>query len=104
MNTTENPGNAVNEPGTTTAPAPEAIHKISRGQFWFTRLVQVPLMAAATAFFGTISLICGLWDAAGRRQHLVARAWAGVMLRIALAPVQVISAERFSAGPAVYAH
>jgi len=60
-------------------------------------------MAAATAGFGTISLVCGLWDRSGRQQHLVARAWAGVMLRIALAPVEVVGGDRFRAGASVYA-
>ena len=79
------------------------IHHITLAQRWFTRLVQIPMMAAATASFGTVSLICGLWDHSGRQQHLVARAWARVMLRFALAPVEVIAAENLPAETAVYA-
>lgn len=79
------------------------VHHIPHAQLWFTRLIQVPLMAAATAFFGTISLICGLWDTSGSQQHLVARAWAGIMLRIARAPVAVIGAQNLPTETAVYA-
>ena len=93
-------------PQTATAP----VHDIQPLQRWLTRLVQMPLMAAATALFGTVSLICGLWDRSGRQQHLVARAWARVMLRIALAPVKLIGAENLHTAdsstdsvPAVYA-
>jgi 1-acyl-sn-glycerol-3-phosphate acyltransferase len=72
----------------TAAPAPA--HDIPAHRIWITRLIQMPLMALATTFFGTVSLVCGLWDTSGRRQHLVARAWAGVMLRLALSPVEVL--------------
>src|SRR6185312_3828441 len=68
-------------------------HHIPAHLYWLTKLVQMPLMALATAFFGTISLICGLWDRSGRQQHLVARAWAGVMLRLALSPVELVDAK-----------
>ena len=44
--------------------------------------VCIPLMALATAGFGSVSLICGLWDRAGRQQHFIARVWAAVMLRM----------------------
>jgi 1-acyl-sn-glycerol-3-phosphate acyltransferase len=54
----------------------------------------IPLMALATAFFGCLSLICGLWDRSGRQQHAVARAWAATMLRIALSPVQIVDAHK----------
>jgi 1-acyl-sn-glycerol-3-phosphate acyltransferase len=100
MNSTENPDSAASEPA---AHAPEPVHHIPAHLYWLTKLVQMPLMALATAFFGTVSLICGLRDRSGRRQHLVARAWAGVMLRCALAPVEVVGAEKFVSGPAVYA-
>ena len=70
----------------------------------YTLLIGVPLMAVATAFFGTISLICGLWDRGGRQQHLVARTWAATLLRIALSPVEVVNAERLRSAPvAVFA-
>ncbi len=71
---------------------------------WCTYLLLLPLICLATAFFGTISLLCGLWDASGRQQHRVARQWARVLLRVALSPVAVVHAERLQqAGPAVFA-
>ena len=63
---------------------------------WLTYLLLLPLIALATAAFGTVSLVCGLWDTTGRQQHLVARAWARVLLRIALAPVTVEHPERLA--------
>jgi 1-acyl-sn-glycerol-3-phosphate acyltransferase len=70
----------------------------------FTNLFAIPLMAASTAFFGCISLVCGLWDSSGRQQHFVARIWARTLLRIAFSPVQVIGAEKLRHAPvAVYA-
>jgi 1-acyl-sn-glycerol-3-phosphate acyltransferase len=104
MNAAENPSTAAES----SASAPP--HHIPAHLYWLTKLVQMPLMALATAFFGSISLICGLWDRAGRQQHLVARAWAGLMLRLALAPVEVVGPENFpsatrssNSAPAVYA-
>lgn len=71
---------------------------------WLTYLLLLPLIALATAFFGSISLVCGLWDASGRQQHRVARVWARVLLRLALSPVVVEHPERLQAlGPAVLA-
>ena len=43
-------------------------------------------MALSTAFFGCISLICGLWDRSGRQQHFIARLWARTMLMPRLLP------------------
>jgi 1-acyl-sn-glycerol-3-phosphate acyltransferase len=64
----------------------------------------IPLMALATAFFGCISLVCGLWDKSGRQQHFVARAWAGVMLGLSFSPVHLLGSERLNLDhPAVYA-
>jgi len=71
---------------------------------YLTQFICIPLMAIATAFFGCISLICGLWDRTGRRQHFVARAWAATMLRLALSPVEIIGADKLQLHPiAVYA-
>jgi len=70
----------------------------------YTMVVAIPLMALATAVFGTVSLICGLWDREGSQQHLVARTWAATLLRIALSPVELVNAERLRDAPvAVYA-
>ena len=71
---------------------------------WFSYLVLYPLIGAATAFFGTISLICGLWDKSGRQQHLMARLWAKVLLAVAFSPVKLEHGERLDGvGTAVYA-
>ena len=73
-----------------------------------TYAVLMPLVALATAFFGCISLICGLWDKSGRQQHAIARLWARTLLRIAFSPVTVVGLERLGprlrdGGTAVYA-
>ncbi len=71
---------------------------------WLTYLFLLPLITLATVVFGSISLVCGLWDASGRQQHAVARQWARVLLRLALSPVTVEHAERLDGvGPAVFA-
>ena len=71
---------------------------------YLTTFIAIPLMALATAFFGCISLICGLWDRSGRQQHFVARAWAATMLRITLSPVRMVGADKLRNPPvAVYA-
>jgi 1-acyl-sn-glycerol-3-phosphate acyltransferase len=61
---------------------------------WLTYLVVLPLIGLTTAFFGTISLVVGMWDTSGSQQHALARAWARVLLRIALSPVTLEHAER----------
>jgi 1-acyl-sn-glycerol-3-phosphate acyltransferase len=71
---------------------------------WTTYLFVMPLLALATTFFGTISLIVGLWDTSGSQQHAIARAWARVLLLLALSPVEVVHAERLNGlGAAVFA-
>lgn len=61
---------------------------------WFTYLFVYPLVAVATAGFGFVSLICGLWDGSGRQQHAVARVWANTLLLISLSPVTLIGREK----------
>ena len=70
---------------------------------WVNYLVFIPLIALATVFFGTISLVCGVWDKGGRQQHAVAAVWARMLLRIAMSPVRLEHAERLPVGAAVYA-
>jgi 1-acyl-sn-glycerol-3-phosphate acyltransferase len=84
--------------------APPPVHRVPVHLRYLTKLVCMPLMALATACFGSVSLLCGLWDRSGRQQHLVARAWAEVMLRCALSPVRIVGAEKLRNYPvAVYA-
>jgi 1-acyl-sn-glycerol-3-phosphate acyltransferase len=84
--------------------APPPAQPIPAHLRYLTMFVMIPLMALATAFFGCISLVCGLWDRSGSQQHLVARAWARTLLRVSLSPVRVVGAEKLSHFPvAVYA-
>ena len=95
----------ADEPLELQQPVPEsAVSRVPAALRWLTYLLLMPLIAAATTFFGTVSLLCGLWDATGRQQHLVARTWARVLLRIALSPVTVEHPERLRGlGAAVFA-
>jgi 1-acyl-sn-glycerol-3-phosphate acyltransferase len=88
-----------------TSPLPPAPpHQVPAHLRWLTKLVFIPLMALATAGFGCISLVCGLWDRSGRQQHFVARMWAGTLLRISWSPVQIVNEEKLRrSGAAVYA-
>lgn len=52
-------------------------------------LVQAPLFFAATAGFGTLSLIASLTEKDGRRQHRIAQAWARCSLMIARSPIHI---------------
>jgi len=70
---------------------------------WLTYLVLLPLIALATAGFGCISLLAGLWDKSGSQQHAIASAWARTLLVISLSPVKVIGAENLPTTAAVYA-
>ena len=89
------------EPPAAAQPAPPLPPLVFR---WLTYLLLLPLLTFATVFFGVISLVCGLWDRSGRRQHAVARVWARVLLRLALSPVTVEHPERLRhLGPAVFA-
>ncbi|MGF7181993.1 lysophospholipid acyltransferase family protein [Tunturiibacter psychrotolerans] len=61
---------------------------------WLSYLVAIPLIALATAGFGCISLLAGLWDKSGRQQHAIARQWARTLLLISLSPVKIIGREK----------
>jgi 1-acyl-sn-glycerol-3-phosphate acyltransferase len=61
---------------------------------WLSYLLLVPLVGLATAGFGCISLVCGLWDKSGRQQHAIAHWWARTLLLISLSPVRIIGAEK----------
>jgi 1-acyl-sn-glycerol-3-phosphate acyltransferase len=71
---------------------------------WANYLFFLPLVGVTVAFFGTLALVCGLWDKHGRQQHAVARMWGRVMLWVALSPGKMEHAERLPVGEAaVYA-
>jgi 1-acyl-sn-glycerol-3-phosphate acyltransferase len=61
---------------------------------WLSYLLLVPLVGLATGFFGSISLLCGLWDKSGRQQHFIAHIWARTLLVISMSPVKVIGREK----------
>jgi 1-acyl-sn-glycerol-3-phosphate acyltransferase len=88
------PAHEILRPEEPVAPDEAARPQVSFALRWLTYLVVLPLIALATAIFGSISLVCGLWDASGRQQHAIARAWARVLLRIAFSAVTVEGAER----------
>lgn len=54
----------------------------------------IPLLALATVFMGTVSLVSSLFDSSGRLQHRVAVAWGRMLLKICRVRVDVIGAER----------
>jgi 1-acyl-sn-glycerol-3-phosphate acyltransferase len=91
--------------GESSPAAPVALpHEIPAHLRWLTKLVFIPMMAVATAGFGCVSLVCGLWDRSGRQQHFVARMWAATLLRISWSPVKIVGGERLGQlGAAVYA-
>jgi len=61
---------------------------------WLSYLLLVPLVGLATGFFGSISLLCGLWDKSGRQQHAIAHLWARTLLVISFSPVKIIGREK----------
>ena len=93
MAQTDESFSAQNGAPETTEPE-NAAPRVPAGLRWLTYLLLLPLIALSTAFFGTVSLVCGVWDSSGRQQHLVAHAWARVLLRVALSPVTVEHPER----------
>ena len=103
-----NPGEASSDTDSpagaqTGLPGP-ARSPVPLGLRWLTYFLLAPLIVLATAFFGCISLLCGLWDTDGHQQHAVARLWARVLLRLALSPVTVEHPERLRGlGTAVFA-
>ena len=77
---------------------------VSWGWRWANYLFFIPVLALATVFFGTVSLLCGVWDKDGRQQHAIARLWAEILLRVAMSPVTLEHAERLPVNQAaVYA-
>jgi 1-acyl-sn-glycerol-3-phosphate acyltransferase len=61
---------------------------------WLSYLILVPLVGLATAGFGCVSLVCGLWDKSGRQQHAIAQVWARTLLLISFSPVKIVGREK----------
>lgn len=53
-----------------------------------------PLIYLYTIVLGTLSLLSSFFDRDGSAQHWFARTWAGLILRTALCPVEIIGRER----------
>lgn len=71
---------------------------------WRTNLIQFPLFALETAFFGSISLLASFFDGSGRIQHRIARFWARSSVWVSLSSLRLVGAENLRKYPvAVYA-
>jgi 1-acyl-sn-glycerol-3-phosphate acyltransferase len=83
-------------PPEVTVVPPEASHsqKPPFALRWLSYLFLVPLIGLATAGFGCVSLLCGLWDRSGRQQHVIANFWARTLLLISLSPVKIVGREK----------
>jgi 1-acyl-sn-glycerol-3-phosphate acyltransferase len=85
-------------------PAARPGHQIPAHLRYLTLFVLIPLIAVATAVFGCVSLVCGLWDRSGRQQHFIARLWAATLLLLAFSRVRIVGEEKLRHFPvAVYA-
>jgi 1-acyl-sn-glycerol-3-phosphate acyltransferase len=80
--------------GETRFSTPDSSPKASAFLRWLTYLLLLPLIAFSTAFFGCISLLCGLWDKSGSQQHFIAHLWARTLLVISLSPVTLVNKEK----------
>jgi 1-acyl-sn-glycerol-3-phosphate acyltransferase len=61
---------------------------------WLSYVLVIPLVGLATAGFGCISLLAGLWDKSGRQQHFIAHLWARTLVLISLSPVKIVGREK----------
>lgn len=61
-----------------------------------SNLIQAPIFFAATALFGSISLVASLLERDGAWQHRIARTWAKVGLAISGSSLEIIGAEFLS--------
>lgn len=57
-------------------------------------LFTIPAIVLATIVFGSVSLLCSVFDNTGRAQHGVARAWSRVLLWVSGVKVRVTGVER----------
>jgi 1-acyl-sn-glycerol-3-phosphate acyltransferase len=65
--------------------------------------VRAPLFFGATALFGSLSLICSLWDKSGSMQHRIAQHWGRAITWISGAKVTVLNKQYLDGRVAVYA-
>ena len=71
---------------------------------WRTNLVQTPVFALVTIFFGSLSLLISLVDRSGRVQHRIAQVWARLCVWVSGSRLTVLGAEKLRRHPvAVYA-
>jgi 1-acyl-sn-glycerol-3-phosphate acyltransferase len=78
-------------------PVPADVPKSKQPPFalrWLSYLLLVPLVGVATGIYGSISLLCGLWDKSGRQQHFIAHLWARTVLLISMSPVKIVGREK----------
>jgi 1-acyl-sn-glycerol-3-phosphate acyltransferase len=92
--------NEVLQPKEHDAASPAQGPAMSFALRWANYLFFLPAVGLLTVFFGTVSLIAGLWDTSGMQQHAIARLWARALLRVALSPVALEHAERLHTGHA----
>lgn len=63
---------------------------------------RAPLFFLATTFFGSLSLLCSLWDKSGRVQHRIAQRWGRAVTWISGAQVTVLNGQYLDGRVAVY--
>ena len=61
-------------------------------------LFSTPLIALATIFMGTLSMIASLFDSSGHTQHRLARGWGRMLLAVSFIKVKVEGLERLDRG------
>jgi 1-acyl-sn-glycerol-3-phosphate acyltransferase len=64
--------------------------------------LRAPAFFAATAFFGSLSLISSLWDKTGKTQHRIAQRWGRAITWISGAKVAVLNGQFLDGRVAVY--
>ena len=62
--------------------------------YLYSVIVKAPLIVIATVVYGSVSLLVSFFDASGRKQIAVARAWARMLLRIGGVRVTVEGLEK----------
>jgi 1-acyl-sn-glycerol-3-phosphate acyltransferase len=73
-------------------------HALDALRFVRSLFVSVPLVYLATVFWGTLSLLCSVFDSGGRMQHGCARWWARTLLFVCRVSVAVRGLEHVPPG------